>query len=928
MDYGGAQNGMQNGGSQYGVCGNSGQTQKVTLRRRCRSECHQFVGGDEVSDALNSYQMKTHHMLGQEMKHRGGGAMRNGFRSKYSPPRHMVASRKLLALTKETQSQNVIRELDGENEDHIKENISEYMLKKKDHAEQQQISEQKIACGDLHKRRTRPRSESEPHEIYKSSNGIDKIRNDDLALKRSRDEDSPPMHYQLKLSNGHHAAPTFSNCSSGDKDIMTESPKKINGNCYSPPKVSVINGETHKVSQDPLQTSEVPPTTKDVEDSHSDMSDTECSSLDGDAMTGNGVDFDEEDVYDLMSQSDDVDSGGKMFSANISVAIQSKVNLPSAEAHQAIVEASSGGKFAAIAGPISPSMFPNVPPFLTFASDTEAGPPMHALVTKILKWKVTAVTPIVVRKVLLNSGFRLLKQTNDWIGIWGKHMKSPQFRTIRSYQKFNHIPGTFQIGRKDRVWRNLQLQMERNGKKEFGFMPRTYILPQDLKTLRQMWPRYSQRGVKWIIKPPASARGTGIKVVNRWSQIPKRRPIIVQRYVERPMLIDGSKFDLRLYVLVTSMNPLKVYMHTDGLARFASVRYSEKVDTLSDRYMHLTNYSINKLSANYAKNEDAEACKGHKWTIRSLWSYLESGGVDTERLWGALRDLVIRTLLAGETPIHNLTKSNMLSKYNCYELFGFDVLLDSDLVPWLLEVNISPSLHSSSPLDLHVKAPLVRATLNTALYQVPPKLTEDKQQEVLQTLNLQGPLCMDKRMYTTTLAMSERIKHNHFISKELNREDYLESILDTLTADDLRCLIITEEELSRCAPLERIFPAPNSHKYLTYMDQPRYYNRLLDAWETKYSGRRDEGIARLQELCAKKLHLKVPPASVKKDCNSKIGNGESSGEIVVGLPTDEDTEDEKQSRKSTVKTTMKTHVDNNDAKSHQNAIRNGIRTTL
>jgi Tubulin-tyrosine ligase family len=62
----------------------------------------------------------------------------------------------------------------------------------------------------------------------------------------------------------------------------------------------------------------------------------------------------------------------------------------------------------------------------------------------------------------------------------------------------------------------------------FSFQ-RTFIIPQDLKILRQVWQKYYQRNVKWIIKPPASARGTGIKVVNRWSQIPKRKPLIVQR---------------------------------------------------------------------------------------------------------------------------------------------------------------------------------------------------------------------------------------------------------------------------------------------------------------------------------------------------------------------------------------------------------------
>lgn len=122
-----------------------------------------------------------------------------------------------------------------------------------------------------------------------------------------------------------------------------------------------------------------------------------------------------------------------------------------------------------------------------------------------------------------------LSEPNDWMGTWGKHMKSPCFKTLHSYQKFNHLPGSFQIGRKDRCWRNLQTLMSRHGKKEFGFMPRTFIIPQDLNMLRQTWHKYSQKNTKWIIKPPASARGTGIRVVNSWSQIPKRKPLIVQR---------------------------------------------------------------------------------------------------------------------------------------------------------------------------------------------------------------------------------------------------------------------------------------------------------------------------------------------------------------------------------------------------------------
>lgn len=69
---------------------------------------------------------------------------------------------------------------------------------------------------------------------------------------------------------------------------------------------------------------------------------------------------------------------------------------------------------------------------------------------------------------------------------------------------------------------------------------------------------------------PASARGVGIKVINKWSQLPKNTSLVVQKYISDPYLINGSKFDLRLYVLVTSFNPLRIYLYPDGLARFAS----------------------------------------------------------------------------------------------------------------------------------------------------------------------------------------------------------------------------------------------------------------------------------------------------------------------------------------------------------------------
>ncbi|XP_017013100.2 tubulin polyglutamylase ttll-4 [Drosophila takahashii] len=517
---------------------------------------------------------------------------------------------------------------------------------------------------------------------------------------------------------------------------------------------------------------------------------------------------------------------------------------------------------------LTPSLFPNVPPYLNFTSHADKGPSMPAALHRVLKWKLSPVMPKIVKRVVLNSGFRIIKNTTDWMAVWEKHMKSPGFRTIRSHQKYNHIPGSFRIGRKDTMWRSIYNNMKKFGKKEFGFMQKSYIMPDDLESLRQVWPKNASKLTKWIVKPPASARGTGIRIVNKWSQFPKDRPLVVQKYIERPLLINDNKFDMRIYVVLTSINPLRIYMYKDGLARFASVKYSSELSNLDERCMHLTNYSINKFSQNYAKNEDFNAAQGHKWTLQSLWSCLENRGVNTKRLWATLRNLVIKGIVSGESGLNRMYRQNVNFRYNCFELFGFDVLLDENLVPWLLEINISPSLHSELPLDLHVKGPLIQSVLNTALYQVPPKLNERQQAEILEELHLTGPLCHDKRIFTTCLTAEEVRKHNQYTNRSIEfREEYVDTILDNLLPDDIRCLIIAEDELARCQPLERIFPTAGTHVYLRYVENARYYNRLLDAWETKYAKNREMGIALLSRYCRDKYHLQVSDAAMEKEPN-------------------------------------------------------------
>lgn len=492
--------------------------------------------------------------------------------------------------------------------------------------------------------------------------------------------------------------------------------------------------------------------------------------------------------------------------------------------------------------PLRRSLFPNVAPYIMFQSFDCMGPIMPYEVTKYLKWHLSTITPLIVRHTLTNSGFHLMKICQEWCGTWGKHMKSSCFKALKESQKINHFPGTFQIGRKDCLWINLSRMMLKHEAKEFDFVPRTYVLPRDLSYFRQVWKKLGSKE-KWIVKPPASARGTGIRVVNRWSQIPRKRAVIVQHYLSRPKLISGMKFDLRLYVLVTSFNPLKIYIYSDGLVRFASVKYKDDISYLNDRFMHLTNYSINKSNSTYTE----------KWPLKALWSYLEQEHVNVSMIWANVKDIVVKTMIAGESNITPLTRLNTSSRYCCYELFGFDILLDENLKPWLLEVNISPSLKSSSGLDSAIKGPLIQSVFNIVGYQLPNSLPAKEAKKLAERYQL-DIVCQDHRLHKTALSYDERVKQSAYSSLR-NREEYLEPIIKTLTPDDVRQLIVYEDELTQLNTFEKIFPTDTSYKYLQYFDVPRYYNLLFDAWETKYAENRLEGIMRLQKLCQQKYHL-------------------------------------------------------------------------
>ncbi len=80
--------------------------------------------------------------------------------------------------------------------------------------------------------------------------------------------------------------------------------------------------------------------------------------------------------------------------------------------------------------------------------------------------------------------------------------------------------------------------------------------------------------------------------------------------------------------------------------------------------------------------------------------------------WSRIYDVIIKSIISGENNIFNAMKKTCIHRSNCFELFGYDIMIDPDLKPWLIEINLSPSLAAESPIDLTIKSSLLSDLLH------------------------------------------------------------------------------------------------------------------------------------------------------------------------------------------------------------------------
>ncbi|KRX10741.1 hypothetical protein PPERSA_12362 [Pseudocohnilembus persalinus] len=168
----------------------------------------------------------------------------------------------------------------------------------------------------------------------------------------------------------------------------------------------------------------------------------------------------------------------------------------------------------------------------------------------------------------------------------------------------------------------------------------------------------------------------------------KIRKYVIQKYIEQPYLINERKFDIRIWAIVTQDMNLLVFR--EGYIRTASHQYSVSDQSIANPYIHLTNNAIQKNCQDYGQHE-----QGNQLSFKQFDEYLkknQAGGSLYEELFPRMKQIILLSFESVKQKI------NIFNKQNCFEIFGYDFVIDKELNTWLIEVNTNPCLEESSPL--------------------------------------------------------------------------------------------------------------------------------------------------------------------------------------------------------------------------------------
>jgi hypothetical protein len=253
------------------------------------------------------------------------------------------------------------------------------------------------------------------------------------------------------------------------------------------------------------------------------------------------------------------------------------------------------------------------------------------------------------------------------------------FKDIKQWQVVNRLPNINLICRKAGLVHMIQ-------RLPIGLQGSLDFVPKSLVVSKQADGQFTSRpsdGKTYIIKPDNGSLGFGIHILRPGQSCTLQRGLSVAQEYIQSYLLGGKKFDLRIYVLVTNISDLHIYVYRDGIARVCSREYGT-----DSPYSQITNTAVNK------QNKDVDILEITRLISEVFAEMTEHGTIDQSCLWKAIDIVATRTIAAawGYLKAGEDKECPRCHYGRCFQILGFDVLFDANLKAHLLEVNYRPSL--------------------------------------------------------------------------------------------------------------------------------------------------------------------------------------------------------------------------------------------
>ncbi|XP_071555589.1 tubulin glycylase 3A isoform X3 [Temnothorax nylanderi] len=349
------------------------------------------------------------------------------------------------------------------------------------------------------------------------------------------------------------------------------------------------------------------------------------------------------------------------------------------------------------------------------------GDQMHAFVEdfrltgclSLLKWlvdKVNAEDEDAVRSptgtVPLKALDFAIKRCSDYISAQSHEDIDQEAERVWSHQWDQFITWYYQIIRGQALFVRTNVPFNK------------YVLASKhiLKKMRKYWPQIDMDGIMnmWILKPGNKSRGRGIVLMNKLEDVvakvnPTGKPdtrYVVQKYIERPLLIHNTKFDIRQWFILTCAQPLTLWMYRESYLRFCSQKFS--LDDFHES-IHLCNHAI-QCKYNNCGDRDSALPADNMWDATTFKEFLKSQGHSDawdDLIYPGMKQGLVGSLLASQEAMDR--------RKNSFELYGADFMVMEDFSVWLIEINSHPDMSYSTSVTTRLCRQVMEDTIKVVV---------------------------------------------------------------------------------------------------------------------------------------------------------------------------------------------------------------------